>query len=70
VPGDFSIESGVAAVATLFERAEPPTAVFCFSDKMAIGVIDGARRQKLSVPAQLSVVGFDDINSRCIRIRR
>jgi LacI family repressor for deo operon, udp, cdd, tsx, nupC, and nupG len=61
VPGDFSIESGVAAVQELVERPQPPTAVFCFSDKMAIGVIEGARRRGIVVPDQLSVVGFDDI---------
>jgi LacI family repressor for deo operon, udp, cdd, tsx, nupC, and nupG len=61
VPGDFSIESGVEAVRQLFDRAAPPTAVFCFSDKMAIGVIEGARIRGIGVPAQLSVAGFDDI---------
>jgi len=62
VPGDFSIESGVAAVETLFGRDLPPTAIFCFSDKMALGVIEGARKRGIAVPTQLSVVGFDDIH--------
>ncbi len=61
VPGDFSIESGVAAVEQLLTRSDPPTAVFCFSDRSAFGVIEGARRHRISVPHQLSVVGFDDI---------
>jgi LacI family repressor for deo operon, udp, cdd, tsx, nupC, and nupG len=61
VTGDFSIESGVAAVRTLFDREAPPTAIFCFSDKMAIGVIEGARRCGIPVPGRLSVIGFDDI---------
>jgi LacI family repressor for deo operon, udp, cdd, tsx, nupC, and nupG len=62
VPGDFSIESGVAAVETLFNQDLPPTAIFCFSDKMAIGVVEGARRRGIRLPTELSIVGFDDIH--------
>src|SRR5688500_16691326 len=46
VNGDFSIESGAAAAERLLGRKEPPTALFCFHDEMAIGVIDTARRRK------------------------
>jgi LacI family repressor for deo operon, udp, cdd, tsx, nupC, and nupG len=59
--GDFSIASGCRAAEELLDRAEPPTAVFCFNDEMAIGVIDAARRRGVAVPRHLSVVGFDDI---------
>jgi LacI family repressor for deo operon, udp, cdd, tsx, nupC, and nupG len=59
--GDFSIESGVIAAERLLERAERPTAVFCFNDEMALGVLQAARRHSLRVPQDLSVVGFDDI---------
>ena len=59
--GDFSIESGAVASERLLGRREPPTAIFCFNDEMAIGVIETARRRKLRVPDDLSVVGFDDI---------
>jgi LacI family repressor for deo operon, udp, cdd, tsx, nupC, and nupG len=59
--GDFSIPSGSAAAEQLLDRAERPTAVFCFNDEMAIGVIDTARRRGVAVPRQLSVIGFDDI---------
>jgi LacI family repressor for deo operon, udp, cdd, tsx, nupC, and nupG len=59
--GDFSIESGAAAAERLLARQEPPTAVFCFNDEMAFGVIEVARRQGIRVPQDLSVVGFDDI---------
>ena len=40
VQGDFSIESGVAAGGQLFGGGFAPTAVFCFNDEMAIGVLD------------------------------
>ncbi len=59
--GDFSIESGSVAAERLLERREPPTAIFCFNDEMAIGVIETARRRGVRVPDDLSVVGFDDI---------
>ena len=58
---DFSIESGVAATEDLLSRTPMPTAIFSFSDEMAIGVINVARSRGLRVPADLSVVGFDDI---------
>jgi len=59
--GDFSIESGAAEGDRLLGRRERPTAIFCFNDEMAMGVIQAARRRGLRLPEQLSVVGFDDI---------
>jgi LacI family transcriptional regulator, repressor for deo operon, udp, cdd, tsx, nupC, and nupG len=68
VNGDFSIESGIAGAARLFAQQTPPTAVFCFNDEMAIGVLDYASRVGRSVPESLSVIGFDDIRfSRYMR---
>ena len=65
--GDFSIKSGAEAAACLFSRAAPPTAVFCFNDEMAMGVIAHARSRGLHVPTDLSVVGFDDIRfAECV----
>jgi LacI family repressor for deo operon, udp, cdd, tsx, nupC, and nupG len=59
--GDFSIESGAAAAERLLGRGEPPTAIFCFNDEMAMGVMEVARAKRVRIPQQLSVVGFDDI---------
>jgi len=61
VHGDFEIESGIAAAERFLDRDDPPTAVFCFNDEMAMGVIEAARHRLLRVPDDLSVVGFDDI---------
>jgi LacI family repressor for deo operon, udp, cdd, tsx, nupC, and nupG len=61
IHGDFSIASGTTAAARLLARRPAPTAIFCFNDEMAMGVIDTARRRGLRVPQDLSVVGFDDI---------
>ena len=63
--GDFSMGSGSEAAERLLTQSHP-TAMFCFSDEMAMGVLETARRRGLRVPADLSVVGFDDIRfARC-----
>jgi LacI family repressor for deo operon, udp, cdd, tsx, nupC, and nupG len=59
--GDFSIESGQLAGERLLSQSKRPTAVFCFNDEMAIGVLEAARERGIRVPRDLSVVGFDDI---------
>jgi LacI family repressor for deo operon, udp, cdd, tsx, nupC, and nupG len=59
--GDFTIESGSFAGDQLLDQPEPPTAIFCFNDEMAIGVLGAARRRNLRVPEDLSLVGFDDV---------
>lgn len=46
----------------LLELPAPPTAVFAASDTQAMGVLEAARDMGMEVPAQLSVVGFDDID--------
>ena len=61
VTGNFSIPSGAQAADILFSQPVPPTAIFCFNDEMAMGVIDVARQRGVRVPYDLSVVGFDDI---------
>ena len=57
----FSHETGRAAVQRLLEIAQPPDAMFCTNDVIALGAIDGARARGLSVPEDLWVVGYDDI---------
>ena len=59
--GDFSIDSGEALTHELLDEACPPTAIFCFSDEMAIGAIGALRERGLDCPGDVSVVGFDDI---------
>jgi len=60
---DFGIEGGGRALAELLGRPVPPTAVICSSDVMAIGALHEAARQGLSVPHDLSIVGFDGIDA-------
>jgi LacI family repressor for deo operon, udp, cdd, tsx, nupC, and nupG len=65
--GDFSIRSGADAADGLLSRTERPTAVFCFNDEMAMGVVQMARHRGVNVPRNLSVVGFDDIRfAQCV----
>jgi DNA-binding LacI/PurR family transcriptional regulator len=52
---------GAAAAAWLLRREPRPTALLAMSDQLALGVLDAARARGLSVPAELSVVGFDDV---------
>jgi LacI family repressor for deo operon, udp, cdd, tsx, nupC, and nupG len=60
--GDFSVESGVAATHGLLAQSPRPTAIFCCNDEMAFGAIVAVRAVGLSVPRDISVVGFDDIH--------
>jgi len=59
--GDFSIESGLSQTLALLESAPRPTAVFCFSDEMAMGALEAFRRHGLRCPDDVSLIGFDDI---------
>ena len=60
VNGGFSVRGGVEAFTELWAAPERPTAVFCLSDEMALGLLATARRHGIDVPRELSVVGFDD----------
>jgi LacI family transcriptional regulator len=58
---DFQIQEGYRAAHELLALPDPPTAIFAMSDPMAIGTMRAARERGLEVPADLSVVGFDDV---------
>src|SRR5437870_4059435 len=57
----ISRSNRAARVRTNCSEDEPPTAIFCFNDEMAIGVMDTAKSRGLRIPRDLSVAGFDDI---------
>ena len=61
VKGDFQYESGYQAARQLLSMEDPPTAIFACNDLMAIGTVSAAVRLGRQVPADLSVVGFDDV---------
>jgi LacI family transcriptional regulator len=58
--GEPSLATGLRAGGELIDLPEPPTAVVCFNDKIAVGVLQAAARRGLRVPEDLSVTGFDD----------
>ncbi|WP_439650302.1 LacI family DNA-binding transcriptional regulator [Glycomyces amatae] len=59
---DFSFEDGLEFGRELLRLPDPPTAVLCGNDLQAFGVYEAARLAGLRIPADLSVVGFDDIS--------
>jgi LacI family transcriptional regulator, galactose operon repressor len=59
--GNFFQPDGFTGASTLLDLAEPPTAIFASNDVMAMGVMDAVRNKGLRIPADISVIGFDDI---------
>lgn len=59
--GDFSIQSGSFAAQRLLSITDPPTAIFCANDEMALGVMSALKDRGKSIPADISIVGFDNI---------
>ncbi len=53
-------EAGRAGGTMLLDREDRPTAILCFSDATAYGVVRAAEERGIAIPSQLSVVGFDD----------
>ena len=60
LPGGLSEEDGAAAAGALLTSQPRPTAVLAFNDQCATGVLDVFLRAGVTVPGQISVVGFDD----------
>ncbi|QJD87270.1 LacI family DNA-binding transcriptional regulator [Cohnella herbarum] len=56
----FQVQDGKATAGLLLDEDNPPTAIFACNDLLAIGAIQAARERGLSVPRDLSVVGFDN----------
>lgn len=66
VRGTYQEGSGLKAIRVLLGLKEPPTAVFCANDLMAIEAMQYARRKGLRIPEDLAVVGFDDTKPACL----
>ncbi|MBW0367790.1 LacI family DNA-binding transcriptional regulator [Ensifer adhaerens] len=58
--GDWLPLRGYEAGLDLLSMPNPPTAIFCGNDLMAIGVMEAAQEKGLQVPTDLSVMGYDD----------
>jgi len=62
IPGDYTREAGRAGMTTLLDAENPPTAVFCANDLIALGALETATQRGCRIPQDLSIVGFDDID--------
>ncbi len=58
--GNWQLSSGYLATKDLMALDRPPTAIFCANDRMAIGCFEALKELGLRIPADVSVVGFDD----------
>ncbi len=61
VPGDYQVESGLAATDLLLASRRKFTAIFCANDQMAYGAALSLHRKGLRTPEDVSLIGFDDI---------
>ena len=59
--GEWTSSDAYARTTELLGRADPPTAIFATSDEQAAGVISAARDMRVRVPADLSVIGYDNM---------
>lgn len=57
----YEIENGAVALQSLMASDHPPSVVMCGNDVLAVGALRGARDMGLSVPDDVSITGFDDI---------
>jgi LacI family transcriptional regulator len=64
--GDWTRPGGSQAMRALLSLPAPPTAVFSANDLMAIGAMDAAHEAALSMPGDLAVVGYDDIEAAAL----
>ena len=60
-PGEFHHHDGLVEGRALLSLPDRPTAIFASSDLHAMGVYEAARSLGISIPADLSVVGYDDL---------
>jgi LacI family transcriptional regulator len=58
--GDWQVSCGFEHARALLAQPDPPSAIFCANDLMAIGALNAARTLDLEIPADLSIVGYDD----------
>lgn len=58
--GDYGHDSGYQAALAMLSAVDPPDAIYCSNDGMALGALDAARALGVRVPDDLAVVGMDD----------
>ncbi|NOJ58968.1 LacI family DNA-binding transcriptional regulator [Arthrobacter sp. 260] len=58
--GHATADGGYEAVCEILDQADPPTALFCGNDRMAMGAYDAIKERGLSIPHDIAVIGFDN----------
>jgi len=66
VTGDYTHKGGYLAMKDLLNRHLRPTAVACANDLSALGALEAAKQMGLSIPQDLSIVGFDNIDEAAL----
>ena len=61
ITGDYTADSGEMGARELLVRKQRPTAIFCFSDEIALGCMHALQDAGFGIPQDISVIGFDDI---------
>ncbi|WP_080683399.1 LacI family DNA-binding transcriptional regulator [Paenibacillus polymyxa] len=62
----FSVEDGITSMRKLYHSAPLPSAVFCATDRIAIGAMNFLAENGVKIPEQVSFLGFDDIDMATI----
>ncbi|WP_375750288.1 HTH-type transcriptional repressor PurR [Vibrio sp. HN007] len=60
--GNFECDMAVEAADRILELDEKPTAVFCFNDIMALGLMSRLQEKGMRIPEDISVIGYDNID--------
>ncbi|GAB3603801.1 LacI family DNA-binding transcriptional regulator [Microbacterium aureliae] len=58
--GHATADGGFTAVEALLDQKDPPTALFCANDRMAMGAYDAIKERGLKIPHDVAVIGFDN----------
>ncbi|CAM3603234.1 HTH-type transcriptional repressor PurR [Vibrio aquimaris] len=59
--GNFECDTAVLAADQIVAMDNKPTAVFCFNDTMALGLMSRLQQKGIQIPEQISVIGYDNI---------
>jgi LacI family transcriptional regulator len=60
--GEYDHDSGCLGLQAMIDTSDPPTAIFCANDFVAIGALNQAIELGVAVPDDITVIGFDDID--------
>jgi LacI family transcriptional regulator len=58
--GNWQASAGYEHTNALMDLANPPTAIFCSNDRMAVGCYEALKERRLAIPGDVSVIGYDD----------